>query len=56
MTEVLYQNNDVKITRENVNGVESKINVNGENLMWISNSEAEEFKLKLIDLLDKFRI
>jgi hypothetical protein len=56
MTETLYENNDVKITRENIDGVESKIDINGENLIWISNSEAEEFKLKLTGLLDKFRI
>lgn len=51
-----YQNNDVEITIQKIDNHESKVNINGENLMWISNSEIEAFKKELSEVLDKYRI
>jgi len=56
MTEIIYSNNDVKIELEIVDTCEAKININGENLIWISRNESEEFKIKLTELLDMYRI
>lgn len=56
MAEIIYSNNDVKIEAETANSFEKKINVNGENLIWISNDTLSEFKKELIELLDKHRI
>ncbi len=53
---IIYQNNDVTITTEVVDTHESKVNINGENLMWISRSEESEFKRELSELLDRYRI
>lgn len=51
-----YQNNDVNIEIERVDEYESKVNCNGENLIWISNEEREKFIAELNALLDKYRI
>lgn len=56
MARTIYQNNDVEITIEPQDEYESKIDVNGENLIWISNDESNDFKIELSNLLDKYRI
>lgn len=56
MERTIYQNNDVKITSEPVDTIERKINVNGQNLIWISGQDEDQFKKELSDLLDKYRI
>jgi hypothetical protein len=56
MSNTIYQNNDVEITVERVDFHESKINVNGHNLIWISAIEQEDFRHELSALLDKYRI
>lgn len=56
MEDIIYQNNDVTITAKAVDTFESKINVNGENLIWISRQEQSNFKKELSELLDKYRI
>ncbi len=56
MSNTIYHNNDVEITIERVDFAEAKINVNGQNLMWISVSEQEDFRHELSALLDKYRI
>lgn len=53
---VIYQNNDVEITLEAEPPYEYKVNVNGENLIWISSDTADEFKKDLSELLDRHRI
>lgn len=52
----IYENNDVEITSEKQDEFETKINVNGKNLIWISLSELENFKKELTELIDKYRI
>lgn len=54
--ETIYESNDVKIVVEKVDKWEGKVNINGENLMWISRSELNDFKQELTAVLDKFRI
>jgi hypothetical protein len=39
-----------------VDEAEAKVNINGENLIWISRSEKEQFVKELTELLDKYRI
>lgn len=56
MSKTIYQNNDVIISSERQDECEVKINVNGENLIWISLSEEENFKKELAEVLDKYRI
>lgn len=56
MEDTIYQNNEVKITYEVVDTHEAKINVNGENLIWISRETKDEFVEQLKNLLDNFRI
>lgn len=56
MEDIIYQNNDVTITAKVVDTFESKINVNGENLIWISRQEQSSFKKELSELLDNYRI
>ena len=56
MTKTVYFNNDVEITIEQVDAAESKVNVNGENLIWISSEDESEFKKELSNLLDRYRI
>ena len=56
MEDIIYQNNDVTITTKAVDTFESKINVNDENLIWISRQEQSNFKKELSELLDKYRI
>lgn len=56
MEKTLYENNDVEITLQQVDKFEAKVNVNGQNLIWISITEAEAFQRELADLLDKYRI
>lgn len=56
MARTIYHNNDVKITSEPQDPSEAKINVNGQNLIWISLSQEAEFKRRLSSLLDEFRI
>lgn len=51
-----YHNNDVEITIDHVDEYESKVNVNGKNLIWISREEENEFKQELRKLLDRYRI
>jgi len=52
----IYQNNEVEITYEIMPPMEAKINVNGENLIWISIVDIDEFKNDLSEVLDKYRI
>jgi len=56
MGKTIYENNDVEILSERQDEYEAKININGQNLIWISLSEEENFKRELTDLLDKYRI
>lgn len=59
MGKTIYQNNDVEITLERAtppNHVELKVNVNGQNLIWISAEAAEDFRHELSEVLDKYRI
>jgi hypothetical protein len=56
MAKTIYQNNDVEITMETFDEYETKINVNGKNLIWISKDEESNFKKDLADVLDKYRI
>lgn len=52
----IYGNNDVEITSETVDHHECKINVNGENLIWIEASQEDNFKNELSEVLNKYRI
>ena len=52
----IYENNEVLIETERVDEFESKINVNGKNLIWIESDKEQEFKEQLSALLDRFRI
>ena len=56
MGQIIYSNNDVEITAEVSGEYDTKINVNGENLIWISAPEIGEFKKELSAVLDKYRI
>ena len=56
MARTVYHNNDVEITIEPVDSHEAKVNVNGQNLIWISRETEWEFKTKLSQLLDEYRI
>lgn len=56
MGQIIYSNNDVEITAEVSGEYDTKINVNGENLIWISAPEISEFKKELSAVLDKYRI
>jgi len=56
MAQPIYENNNVCIEIERVDNYESKVNVNGENLIWISNESKEEFRQQLVSLLDTYRI
>lgn len=56
MARTIYHNNDVEIVSESQDPYECKINVNGENLIWISSSEEDQFKRELTELLDRYRI
>lgn len=56
MERTIYQNNECKITAERVNSVEYKINVNGQNLIWVSIDSIEQFEEQLKNLLDEHRI
>lgn len=52
----IYENNEVKITIEVIDDLEAKVNINGENLMWICRSDESLFKKELSELLDRYRI
>lgn len=52
----IYNNNDVDISSERIDQYECKINVNGQNLIWISREQELEFKNELSSLLDRYRI
>lgn len=54
--ETIYSNNEVEITIENVDKYEAMVNINGENLIFISLYEKEKFIKEMQDLLDKYRI
>lgn len=56
MPQPIYENNECCIEIERVDNYESKVNVNGENLIWISNESKEEFRQKLVGLLNEYRI
>jgi hypothetical protein len=56
MALTIYENNDVEITSERQDEHECKINVNGQNLIWISREDEMEFKRELSELLDRYRI
>ena len=56
MAKRIYENNAVEIEIEYVDNYECKVNCNGENLIWISASEAVEFEDELVELLNKYRI
>lgn len=53
---IIYQNNDITIDVVIIDEYEAKVNINGQNLIYISRSEIEEFKEKLSELLDNHRI
>ena len=53
---LIYQNNDVRISSERIDQYEAKININGENLIWISRDQEDAFKNELSELLNKYRI
>lgn len=52
----IYQNNSCEIEVVRVDPWECKVNVNGENLIWISAEQKEDFARELQALLDKYRI
>lgn len=56
METTIYQNNEVTITLEKVDFVEYKVNINGQNLIWISGETKERFIEDLKNLLDEHRI
>lgn len=56
MGKTVYSNNDVEITIDSSDEFESMVNVNGENLIWISGEDENEFRHELRALLDKYRI
>ncbi len=52
----IYQNNSVTISIERVDEYEAKVNINGQNLMWISRDQQEDFIKELTTVLDNYRI
>ena len=52
----IYKNNDVSIEFERVDEYETKVNVNGENLIYIDSAAKYVFEKELSELLDKYRI
>ena len=56
MAQVVFENNNCCIEFERVDNYETKVNVNNENLIWISNESTEEFRQELNDLLTKYMI
>lgn len=56
MPRIIYENNSVQITSERQDEFEAKINVNGQNLIWISRENETEFQEELSELLDRYRI
>lgn len=52
----IFENNDVEITSERVDRYETKINVNGKNMIWISAAQEEEFERELTAVLQKYMI
>lgn len=52
----LYQNNKVEITSEKVDELETIINVNGRNFIWISTEQLSDFKKDLSKVLNDYRI
>ena len=52
----IYQNNSVEIQLEVVDEYESKVNVNGKNLIWICNEDADSFIDELSAVLKHYRI
>ena len=56
MAKHIYHNNDVEILLEEEDQHEGKVNVNGENLIWISLQDASDFKRDLSEVLDRYRI
>ncbi len=59
ITKTIYSNNKVHITAEvpvDNDDHDTKINCNGENLIWISKVELEDFKKDITELLDRYRI
>jgi hypothetical protein len=52
----IYQNNQVEITIDRRDVAEAIVHVNGDNLIWISWEQREEFKKELAAVLDKYRI
>jgi hypothetical protein len=56
MAKTVYSNNDVEITIESFDEFEAKVNVNGENLIWISTEDETDFRNELRALLDRYRI
>ncbi len=52
----IYSNNECSIEIERANSDEAKVNINGQNLIWISREDQELFREQLTQLLDKFRI
>ena len=53
---IIYSNNKVQIEIIVVDSDESKVNVNGENLIWISTQDGDKFEKELKALLDKYSI
>ncbi len=51
----IYQNNSVEITSE-THQFDTKILVNGDNLIWISTEQLDDFKKDISELLDNYRI
>jgi hypothetical protein len=59
MGRTIYHNNDVEITLEKStpeDPKELKVNVNGQNLIWISAEAQDDFRHDLAEVLDKYRI
>lgn len=53
---IIYINNGVQIEIVMVDSDESKVNVNGQNLVWISTQDVDKFEKELKELLDKYSI
>ena len=53
---IIYINNEVQIEIVRVDSDESKVNVNGKNLIWISSQDGDKFEKELKELLDKYSI
>ena len=52
----IFSNNDVVITSERVDQCEHKINVNGQNLIWISSDSLDDFTRELSEVLYRHMI